>query len=588
VELVRLRLPLALGRATDALARSRARVHELRPARTVSVVQDKRTPERVDAVAAVLHGDEPLELGTSADAPLLAATDGAHYALATIAFLAARDPQALRFDPRAVHLDVDWQSEEMAIGGARGIWSRAVVDFGRAAGADLATRGTALAAHATRRLVGVPSPSYLATTRARGLYPDGALDGAFARFDRDLDRVHARTAEYLRQTRITGTQLWPDLPRSICVGLACARYFEGGDANYWDWSLAELDAFVRTADPSFLHDFALAEAITMAETISFRPGAPTEERRSSFAGFSPCYGPGRDETGEWREGLNHRLGNCPGDYSYNKVHQLAYLLTADRRFTDYFDEGAETAIALYGAPKPRPDRWLELSASRTAVQYLELLLDAAELSRGDVAATRRHRDHAIAYLRHMSTRALANGHTCELLGRGVDDPRRAGRCDSLPGWMLAPWVDWISRLAELYDVPEARAWLVAFAIESPRRHGLVDARGAPVEDVERWFTRYRCRASAKGIDDASCAGLTEGEDGGRFYPNGAVAYLGALALALEADPSDPAGLCAWLPAAYARALDGLDGQNNGWVWGKALGQAYAFAQRALGALSRCR
>lgn len=602
VDRLYLRVPLSFAAnggdraAPEVIARANEKVHRLRPREVVSVEQDKRSPDRPNVVSSVRVGKENLELGTFADRPMIAAATRDAYAIATLGWMGPRDPQALRFDPKTNALEVDFQSEALFVGGARGVWSKAMLDFGSVV-PDLALRGTQLYAHATRPLIGTPSTAYLNTTGARGALPSGELGGAFARFDEDVDRIHDTTALYLRRFRITGTQIWPDLARTACQGEGCAAlergYFEGGDANYWDWSLVELEQFLRTADPVFVHDFALPEAMTMAETISFRPDPGSASDRSSFGGMTPCYGSGREtEDGEWLEGLNHRTGVCPGDYSYNKVHHLAYLLTADRRFTDFFTQGAETAIRMYKDPRTTdPDKWLELSASRTTYQYLEPLLDAAELSRiGGDAANRRYRDTALAYFDHLAKHALERGHTCHLLGTRTDDPKIKGDCPSDQAWMLPVWIEWVARLARLYQHAPARAWLAEFAKMSAKRYTVRDDRGLPDLSQEQssggWRTMYRCLANARGVDDASCRKVTQIENEGRFYPNGLVAFLNAYGIVLDADPKDPAQICRWLPDAYATALERMD-QLNGYVWGKELGQAFAFTQTTLGAIERC-
>jgi hypothetical protein len=591
---VYLRIPLALEGSLEVDARLSQKKHILEANAPISVQQDKRTPSRTEVISSILRGEESVELGTYADDPMLGVVDkpSGLYAIATIGDMGPRDPQALRFDPKSRSIDVDWQSEELHIGGGRGIWSNAVLEFGEKNGVDLFARGHALYAHASRPLVGAPSTAYLNTTKARGSLPEKELPDDYRRFDEWIDRVHDETAGYLRKFRITGTQIWPDLPRRRGNE---KKYFEGGDCNYWDWSTVELEEFLRTADPSFLFDFAIPEAITMAETVSFRPDRPG----SSFGGFSPCYGGATDDAGAWHEGLNHRIGNCPGDYSYNKVHKLAYVLTADRRFTDFFTEGAETAIRMYKDPSKDPiETWLELSASRTVYQYLEPLLDAAEFSRiGGDAENRRYRDAALAYFDHMQTRALERGHTCFLLGTGFDDPKKAGDCTSDQAWMTPVWMEWVARIGELYAHAPAKAWLLDFAKMSAARLTVLGDDGTPdIRAIERrssddakngWRTMYRCKAGPSGVEDATCQRHLEIENEGYFYPNGLVAYLNSYGVVLDAHPEDPLGICRWLPDAYRIALARMAEQMNGYVWGKELGQAFALSQTTLAAIARC-
>lgn len=598
VDRVFFRMPLAVGGTPVVTARALERLHTVTPTGVVSVQQDKRSPSRPNVVFAVRHGAQDLEVGTFADRPMIAVTGTTAYAVATIAHLGPRDPQALRYDPRTKALELDWQSEAVAIGGARGVWSKAVVDFGAPGTTDLALRASQIQAHAERPLIAVPNPAYLDTTHAYGPLPATALPSAYAKLDQDIDRLHANTALYLREKRVTGTQIWPDMPRNNCevdgvCRLSTEGYFGGGDCNYWDWSLADLEAFLRTGDPAFAHDFAIPEALTMAETVSFRPDPYNEYANNSFAGFSPCYGSGDDGETPWREGLNHRVGNCPGDYGYNKVHRLAYLLTADRRFLDFFDIGAETIVRLYTPkPKDRPPHWFELSAARQTSQYLEPLLTSAEFGRGDPKKNRARRDVALHWFDFMSTRALERGHTCNLQGSGFSNPKMKGDCLSAQQWMLPVFVDWVLRLYFLYDHAPARAWLHDFVRTSTRFTTVLDGDGLPDYGARNggdgWRTAYQCKANRGGIQDGTCAKITDWENGNYFYANGMIAYLNALALVREVDEKDETKLCRWLPEAYAAALRAMDASElNAFTWGKSPGQAYAFAQRAVANLMTC-
>jgi hypothetical protein len=589
---VALRIPLPAG-PLSVTARASRQLHTVTPIASVSVQQDKRTPTRHPVVSAVRHGEQDLELGTFADRPLLAARAGDAWVLATIGWMGPRDPQALRVDPEARHLDVELQSEELFVGGARGVWSRAVLVYGRGP-AELGAIGDQAYALATRPLVAAPNPAYVNRTGAWSPLPTRSPGGGLGRFDELVDRLHDGTHAALRQLRITGLQIWPDLPRASCtLDGTCEDftdgYYEGGDNNYWDWSFVELEQFLRTADPAFLHDFALPEAITMAETVSWRPD-PDIQARYNFAGFSPCYGGGSGWEGPWMEGLNQRRDKCPGDYSYNRVHKLAYLLSADRRFTDFFEQGADSVARYWPVPPPlRTAEWRELSATRTTYQYLEQLLNAAEFGRiGGDARNRLYRDHAVALFEFMRATSLERGHVCILLGSQVSDPKLLGRCESDQAWMLPGFLEWVARLGSFAGHAPARSWLLDHARTTSRWFADGDGRGAVGGSPDGWHTVYACAAGPSGIRDETCGPVTDIEAGGRFYENGLVAYLAGWGQVLAADPEDPLGICGWLPGALGRALSRLDrsGVNDG-VWGKEPAQALHGVTAALGAIEAC-
>jgi hypothetical protein len=597
-------LSLALNFPTrSVVTRGSQTTHKLAPGESIALAQEKRSPTTPDPRFTLRRGDKILETGAFVSKPFLAVQGEKHYAIATIAFMDVRDPQGLRFNPQSNALELDWQSEPMQIGAARGIWSIAALDFGRVSEVDLELRGQQLYQHVSLPLIGTPRPSTLTQTKAYGALPE-RLEGRFSGFDELMDQFHAKTGTYLKEMRITGSQIWPDLGRRDCsLDGACAQfregYFEGGDANYWDWSLVELEGFVRSSDLTLLNQFALPEAITMAETISFRPNDWGQATRSSFAGFSPCYGSGRGYDGEpWTEGLNHRKGNCPGDYSYNKVHKLAYILTADRRFLDLFETAAETVVGLYGeTPRAKPEPWIELSPSRSTSQHLEMLLNAAEFSRKP-SISQKFRQANLRYFDFMLAGPIQGGNFCNLLGHGVARPGDEGRCDSIQGFMLPTFVEWASRLGLLYEHKPALDWLGDYAktatarltaYDSPGKANYALRRSQSTQDaLNGWRTEYSCRATQSGIDSASCRKRTDGENENYYYTNGLLAFLGSLGLVLEALPDDPGGLCSWLPDAYERSLEAMEQiDNNNEIWGKSPAQAYAFSQRTLGALSVC-
>ncbi len=595
-----MRLPLQLGGAPVVQVRANEQVHGLSPRGVISVQQYKRSPDRPAVAFAVRHAGAKIELGGLAENPFVAAVGQSAYVVGTIAWMDRREPQALRFDPKVQALEVDWQSEELFVGGAKGIWSRAALDFGFAGAVDMSTRADQLQAHITRPLIGAPRPAYVNQTHAYGLLPASELPKTFRQFDSDVDVIHARTVDYLRRYKITGTQIWPDLGRNACVldsscGALDSGYFEAGGNNQWDWAMVELEQFLRTADPAFVHDFALPEAITMAETVTFRPSETKGSKPSQVAGLSPCSGASRKKGAAWTEGLTHRTGACPGDQSFNKLHRLAYILTADRRFTDLFSQGARTAIRRFGKrPKSRPAPLRELSASLPTAQYLEPLLTAAEFGRiGGDKTNRRHRDAAKQYFDFMSTRALQNGHVCSLLGTGHNTPNLQGECKSIEQWKLPVFVDWTLRLHYLYGHEPSREWALKWARQSvslaaTMKDSLPDISQATAQSG--WRSRYECKATkVRGVGNDTCKMATGPDSGAQFDTVKLLAYLNALAMVVEVDTKDSLKLCAWLPQAYALALARMDREGlNDHTWGRPSGIAYAFAQRALGALLTCK
>ena len=87
--------------------------------------------------------------------------------------------------------------------------------------------------------------------------------------------------------------------------------------------------------------------------------------------------------------------------------------------------------------------------------------------------------------------------------------------------------------AAMDEVAPAILWAVREGVS-------VDTMRATLSDLA--LAGWTFHATTKrGIDDRTCHPESTLENEGRFYPNGRLAYLSALALTLEADASDPAG-----------------------------------------------
>ncbi len=596
IERVRWRLPLS-GAVGAVSARADAMVRAGTPGTTLRVEQHKRTPGARAVRYSIASGGSELESGTRAVAPFLAVEAGGGRVVATLSRMAVREPQALAYDASGA-LDVEFVSTPIMVGGARGIWGMAAVDF--AAGADLAAAGSALQLHVERPLIASPSVSALNASGAIGPYAttDQRYQAVFA----TLAQIHSRTVDFIQRFDITGIQLWPDLPRDSCTvnddcaGFAAALY-DGGDNNYWNWSKVGIDEFFRTARNDLLWDFSIAEARTFVETIAFRVYHDAND--SSFlTGLAPCYGDSAGFSGDYREGLAYRRDRCPGDYTYNKHLHLAYLATADRRFVDYFEEASVNAIARFGLPPAEmPDPFLELTFARLSFQRLENVMNGAEFSR-DPEASSRSRQALRAYVDFMLGRTLIDGHACWVSGAGDNDARRIGTCESPQAWMMPSPLDFATRAARFLGHAGLRQWLRDYAQRAAEHHTVLGGNGLPdyaqrdassADDARNgWRTIYACQANAGGVVDASCRKVTDTEGDGYFFENGMLAFLNAYGILLGDGTMDVSRVCEWMPAVYGtahqRVVDNAS-ESNDLIWGKASGQAWGMAPRAVGAMT---
>jgi hypothetical protein len=583
-------LPLAEP-ASAVSIRGDQTVHNL-GATAIRLEQEKRLPGDEAVRFVILNGATEVERGTFARQPFLAVTAPSFGVIGTVANLAFREPQGLRYDPAANAIEIDFTSSPLQVGGARGIYGIAAIDFGLVAFG--ASRADALLLHAERPLIGVPLPSYVNPTRTIGPYAEDETGPEAVLFP-VLREIHDNTKQYLEEYRITGIQLWPDMPRSSCnIEFNCdtvrGLLHEGGDNNYWNWSKAGIDELFRTGDNDLLYAFSLGEARTYTEALAFRPYHDRLED-SSVAGLAACYGSSRGYSGDFIEGLNSRRDACPADYSYSKTLKLAYLATGDRRFVDYFEEAGVGAVNALGAPPANPEPYLELNMNRLSEQRLENLANGAEFAR-DTGTSQYLRQKLLDYAGFMLGRTLIDGHSCNTASTGSNDTRQLGYCASIPGWMAPVPVEWAVRTSRFLSHPALNAWVVRHGAQSAVNMTVLDATGLPdftqTDSAVGWRTGYQCTADSSGVLDATCARYTMGENNAYYYGDGLMAFLNLFGVVLMADPSDPTRICQWLPAAFGAQVTGMnDYDTNARIWGKNSGQAFAFSPETAGAISMC-
>ncbi len=554
--------------------------------------QEKRLPDDPEVRFTITGGGSQLERGGAAVRPFLSVSTASFGVMATVARIAERDPQGLRYDAATNALELDFTSSPIQIGGARGMWSVGAIDFSLGAIDD--ARADSLRLTAERPLLGTPSPAYVDGTDTIGPYAPEETPVTAPLFAA-LAEIHANTRQYLSDLRITGIQIWPDLPSTSCfVDFDCdsamQEYFEGGQNNYWNWSKPGVDEFFRTGNNDDLYDFSLGEATTYAETIAIRTYHDRPED-SSVTGLAPCYGSSRGFSGDFIEGLNNRRDNCPADYSYSKTLKVAYLATGDRRFADYFEEAGIGAINAFGEPPLNPDPYLELNLTRLSEQRLENLSNGAEFAR-DPEIGDRLRQKLTDYVNFMLGRALIDGHACDTAASGENDARRIGRCSSIPGWMAPVPLEWALRTARILSHPALHTWVMRHGEQSARNMTVVGAGGLP--DISQamgpqgWRSGYQCDTNSDGVVDSSCVRYTTGENDSYYYQDGMIAFLNVFGLVLSADRSDPQHICDWLPDAWSsRIATVASGEINERIWGKASGQAFGMAEETAGALARC-
>jgi|GEM_PF-1660051 len=545
---------------------------------SLSIKQLKRSPSQRAFRAEITSGDTVLETEPKASSPYLRVTSGNSRIMATLNRMAVREPQGMSYMHQNNSIALEFISEPITVGGARGIWGSAAINF--AAGSSDSSAQAELQLHLERPLFATPGLDDIHASKTIGPYAKNTT--AHGPLFRLLETIHDNTVNYFESRNISGIQVWPDLSRWNDVDPN--RYFDGGENNYWNWSKPGIDEFFRTGENHFLHDFSLSQANLFAETTAFRT-YHDNVYASSVAGLAPCYGDSFGWGNRFQEGLNSRVDRCPGDYSYNKHLKLAYLATADRRFVDFFEEAGASAVNEFGFPPPaRPDFYVELTYARLSFQRLENVMNAAEFGR-DPTWSASARTALRAYIDTMLQGTLIDGHACWVSGAGTNSALN-GNCESPQAWMMPSPLEFSRRAASFLNHTGLSNWMNQYYEVSVRNHTVTGPNNHPnTARTGAWHTIYECSTNATGVIESSCRPVTNGVE--PFYDNGLLAYYNAFGLLLGSDIPNGSNICAWLPSAYAQHLGVLmmfPGEVNNLVWGKASGQAFQMASQAAGAM----
>ncbi|MEE2902371.1 MAG: hypothetical protein VYC39_08575 [Myxococcota bacterium] len=545
---------------------------------SMSVKQLKRSPAQRAFRAEITSGSTVLENEPKATSPYLRVTAGNSRVMATLNRMAVREPQGISYVQQNNSLSLEFISEPITVGGARGIWGSAAINF--AAGSSDSSAQAELQLHLERPLFATPGLDQIHASKTIGPYAKNTT--THSQLFSLLETIHDNTVNYFEARNISGIQVWPDLSRWNDVNPN--SYFDGGENNYWNWSKPGMDEFFRTGENHYLHDFSLSQASLFAETTAFRTYRDNVYA-SSVAGLAPCYGDSFGWGNQFQEGLNSRVDRCPGDYTYNKHLKLAYLVTADRRFVDFFEEAGASAVNEFGFPPPaNPDFYVELTYARLSFQRLENVMNAAEFGR-DLTWSASARTALRAYIDTMLQGTLIDGHACWVSGFGTNSALN-GTCESPQAWMMPSPLEFSRRAASFLNHTGLSNWMNQYYEVSVRNHTVTGANNHPnTARTGAWNTIYECTTNATGVIESSCRPVTNGVE--PFYDNGLLAYYNAFGLLLGSDIQNGSNICAWLPSAYAQHLGVLmmfPGEVNNLVWGKASGQAFQMASQAAGAM----
>ncbi|MEE8586850.1 MAG: hypothetical protein V3T83_18570 [Acidobacteriota bacterium] len=338
------------------------------------------TPWRRRAQAVV---DGAIEQSAEAfDSPLVAVGDNSLIVSAQIPWMRFREPQAVAVQDQTLSLRVI--SQPLIVGEGKGIWNFAKLSLvpvsGLGQGAALmerleSVRRQGLAELENGLLVRTPLEHF----NAAQLFPSlgtsaaSAIKTAYLKTIQELHDQTVRPGGQWDRAKTFGSQLWPDVQADLFFDNESPQV-NSGAMNYWNPSGAELLEFLRSGDPRWVWDFALAQSWLQMFAAYLNIGEQNQGNRNGFAVTS-----GGSGEGQW-----HRSAFGSDDYNYNQGTQLAYALRANPLMRQRFAQAGRTAVERYSiSEENQRDQFVsQIDITRQVIQHFEMLANCAEFVPG--------------------------------------------------------------------------------------------------------------------------------------------------------------------------------------------------------------
>ncbi len=478
-----------------------------------------------------LNGN-PSETAEYFGRPVVGVSDGSWAAAATLPWMRFREPQSLTADGSVLRLE--FVGDTLVVGEGKGIWNEAhlaiaptamlpgtpaqFVEGRRDSVRQMLERGLlmrapvdAVNASGVFPSLGNQQPStiksnYLAWMNL--LHDETVLPGG----------QHDRNASY-------GSQLWPDTGSSDPFAVDAGRPNDiSSGMNYWDPAGNELVEYLRSGDPKWLWDFALAGVRTQMHSAYLNTGQNNHGTRAGFAvtsggpgcaNFEDCEADGT-AGGQW-----HRSAFGSDDYTYDMGFDLGYVLRPSATLRDRFAQAGRTAINRYDTAVPEASREAFVNAiniTRQVIQHFELLANCAEFVPGQQGQDCDSRLHQL--MEELARDNLAAGILCQgevnfNTGLNGDLSGPLTQCFAPQQFMQnALMYGFFHRYWRNYGDPAGGSVRRAL-VDSPRvlyEQGIAQLAGGALDLNGDWAAGIDCQLGAGGTSVVSCTAYPDSDN----------------------------------------------------------------------------
>ncbi|MEM6574181.1 MAG: hypothetical protein AAF736_07920, partial [Pseudomonadota bacterium] len=313
----------------------------------------------------------------------------------TAAWMRFREPQSLEVSAEGIRVNV--VHGDLTLGEGKGIWNHALLAVDARSSEPLEGQ---LATLRRRQLDflerGLLPRLRLDQLNAAGVFPSLGTDAPSA-IKTDylawMNLLHDQTASpggQHERNATFGSQLWPDTGSSDPFNVdAGAPNNVSSGMNYWDPAGIELLEFLRSGEPRWAWDFALAGYRTQLHAAYLNTGNNSHGNRAGLAVTSggpgcelfqpPCAADGSGG-GQW-----HRSAFGSDDYTYAMSAELGYTLRPTLGLRERFAQAGRTVVGRYDPAIPEGNREAFVNAiniTRQVIQHLEMLANCAEFVPG--------------------------------------------------------------------------------------------------------------------------------------------------------------------------------------------------------------